>query len=66
MAQVIDLEGLPAPVARAIAETVINLKNRYRVNVPQQDVAKRKNELPSRPGRVIGNVRRVEIYNEPR
>jgi hypothetical protein len=30
MAQVIDLEGLPDPVARAIAETVLNLKIRYR------------------------------------
>ena len=29
MAQVIDLEGLPDPVAKAIAETVLNLKVRY-------------------------------------
>jgi hypothetical protein len=29
MAQVIDLDGLPDPVARAITETVLNLKSRY-------------------------------------
>ena len=29
MAQVIDLDGLPEPVAKAIAETVRNLKNGY-------------------------------------
>jgi hypothetical protein len=29
MAQVIDLDGLPDPVAKAIMETVVNLKNRY-------------------------------------
>ena len=35
MAQVIDLEGLPDPVAKAIAETVVNLKNRYRLKSVQ-------------------------------
>lgn len=30
MAQVIDLDGLPDPVAKAIAETVSNLKSGYR------------------------------------
>jgi hypothetical protein len=29
MAQVINLEGLPDPVAKAIAETVLNLKVHY-------------------------------------
>jgi len=29
MAQVIDLEGLPEPVAKAIEETVLNLRTRY-------------------------------------
>ena len=29
MARVIDLEGLPDPVAKAIAETVLNLKTCY-------------------------------------
>ena len=28
-AQVIDLEGLPGPVAKAIAETVLNVKRHY-------------------------------------
>ena len=29
MAQIIDLDGLPDPVAKAILETVLNLKNLY-------------------------------------
>jgi len=29
LAQVINLEGLPEPVAKAIAETVLNLKTHY-------------------------------------
>ena len=59
MSQVIDLDGLPDPVAKAIAETVINLKNRYRVkNEPPRQLK----DLPSRPGKVIGSLRRVDIY----
>ena len=61
MAQVIDLEGLPDPVAKAIAETVVNLKNRYRLKSVQSKPAR---DLPSRPGKVIGTIRRVDIYDE--
>ncbi len=61
MAQVIDLEGLPDAVARAIAETVVNLKNRYRAKREQPKPLK---DLPSRPGKVIGSLRRVDIYDE--
>ncbi len=61
MAQVIDLEGLPDPVAKAIAETVVNLKNRYRLKSVQPKPSK---DLPSRPGKVIGTIRRVDIYDE--
>jgi len=61
MPQIIDLEGLPEPVARAIAETVVNLKGRY---LPKPDRPKPPKELPSRPGRVIGSLRRVDIYDE--
>jgi hypothetical protein len=61
MAQVIDLEGLPDRVAKAIAETVVNLKNRYR---GQREQPKPPKELPSRPGKVIGSLRRVDIYDE--
>ena len=61
MSQVIDLDGLPDPVAKAIAETVINLKNRYRVkNEPPRPLK----DLPSRQGKVIGSLRRVDIYDE--
>lgn len=61
MAQVIDLEGLPDPVAKAIAETVVNLKNRYHLKSVQPTPSK---DLPSRPGKVIGTIRRVDIYDE--
>ena len=62
MAQVIDLEGLPGPVAKAIAETVLNVKRHYRRK--RQDTTKPLNDLPSRPGKVIGSLRRVDIYEE--
>ena len=52
MSQVIDLEGLPEPVAKAIAETVLNLKNRYRASRGKPPEPHR--ALPSRPGKVIG------------
>ena len=61
MAQVIDLEGLPDAVAKAIAETVVNLKSRYRAKPEQPKPLK---DLPSRPGKVIGSLRRVDIYDE--
>jgi hypothetical protein len=62
MAQVIDLKGLPGPVAKAIAETVLNLKRHYRRK--SQNTTKSLKDLPSRPGRVIGSLRRVDIYEE--
>jgi len=64
MAQVIDLEGLPDAVARAIAETVLNLKNRYRTTDTEQRAGESQKDLPSRPGKAIGTVRRVDIYGE--
>jgi hypothetical protein len=64
MAQVIDLDGSPDPVANAIAETVVNLKNRYRAK-NQQPPPKPLKDLPSRPGKVIGSLSRVDIYDEP-
>ena len=67
MARLIDLDGLPDPVAKAIVETVLNLKNRYRGDFPAPAVPERGvkplKDLPSRPGMVIGNVSRVEIYD---
>ncbi len=64
MAQLIDLEGLPDQVAKAIAETVLNLKNRYSNPPGERDGAEPLKDLPSRPGMVIGSTRRVEIYDE--
>jgi hypothetical protein len=51
MAQTIDLEGLPDPVAKAIAETVLNLKSHYRRE--RDKTATPLKDLPSRPGKVI-------------
>lgn len=67
MARVIDLEGLPDPVATAITETVLNLKNRYKAHDDKQSsrgTAKALRDLPSRPGRVIGSLRRVDLYED--
>lgn len=62
MTNIIDLEGLPAPVARAITETVLNLKNTYRETKPP--AVKPVPELPISPGSVIGSLRRIDIYDE--
>ena len=62
MAQVIDLEGLPDPVAEAIAETVLNLERQYREK--SENTAKPLKDLPPRPRKVIGSLRRVDIYEE--
>ena len=62
MAQAIDVEGLPDPVAKAIEETVLNLKRRYRT--PADRPAAQRKDLPSGPGKVIGLLRRVDICEE--
>jgi hypothetical protein len=62
MAQLIDLEGLPEPVATAIAETVVNLKKHYRTANKEQHAVEPLKDLPSWPGKVIGSLRRVDIY----
>jgi hypothetical protein len=67
MARIIDLEGLPEPVATAITETVLNLKNRYKAHDDKRlgvDNGKALRDLPSRPGRVIGSLRRVDLYED--
>ena len=63
MPQMIDLDGLPDPVAKAIVETVLNLKSRYQAQSGDTS-AKQFKDLPSRPGRVIGSLRRIDIYDE--
>lgn len=62
MAQAIDLEGLPEPVAKAIVETVHNLKSRYRWAHSKTPTPRK--DLPSKPGKVIGSLRRDDIYDE--
>ncbi len=64
MPQLIDLEGLPEPVAKAITETVLNLKNQYREQAQEKQPAKVQKDLPSFPGKVIGSLRRVDIYED--
>ena len=62
MANVIDLEGLPDPVAKALVETVLNLKSQYRMDNAQRGQTPK--DLPSRPGKVIGSLRRVDISED--
>jgi hypothetical protein len=64
MAHVIDLEGLPDPVANAIAETVLNLKNHYRTASETHEAVQPQKDLPSRPGAVIGSLHRFDIYDD--
>jgi hypothetical protein len=64
MPHLIDLEGLPEPVAGAIAETVLSLKTLYRDHGNPAPVANRMKDLPSRPGRAIGHLSRADIYDE--
>ena len=64
MTNLIDLEGLPEPVAKAITETVLNLKNSYLNNSEGPPTTKPAADLPSHPGTVIGSLRRVDIYDE--
>jgi hypothetical protein len=62
MPQVINLEGLPDFVAKEIAETVLDLKSRY--GAMSGKPARPLQDLPTRPGKVIGSLRRVDIYAE--
>ena len=62
MPRVIDLEGLPEPVAQAIAETVLSLKSQCQTEAAR--AANPLKDLPSRSGKVIGTLRRVDIYEE--
>jgi len=55
----IDIRGLPEPVARAIAETVENLKRQY-----CRKEGKTRVELPTRPLGVIGPLDRKTIYDD--
>ena len=48
-------------MAEAIVETVTQLKKRYRLKSVETKPAK---DLPSRLGKVIGTIRRVDIYGE--
>jgi hypothetical protein len=64
MAQIVDLAGLPEPVANVIVETGLHLKHQYRNADKDQPTAGPPDNLPSSPGRVIGELRRVDIYEE--
>jgi len=46
MVQVMDLDGLPEPVAQAIVEAVLNLKSHYRTK--RAETSKPPRDLPSR------------------
>jgi len=58
----IDVEGLPEPVAQAVAAMVEALREEFRVG--GQQTTRRKVELPSSPGKVLGSLSREEIYKD--
>lgn len=64
MAYTIDLEGLPEPVAKAIAVTVLSLKNQYRIANEERHALKPPEDLPCWPGSAIGELHRIELYDE--
>jgi len=56
LARLIDLEGLPDPVAKAIAETVLNLKIRYCADVSEPPQKLNRRGGGSSIGRTPGHV----------
>ena len=57
----INVSGLPAPVIRALEETVRNLRNLYR---RRRDPQRQHLNLPRKRGKVVGSLSRKEIYGE--
>ena len=59
----IDVEGLPEPVAKAIEQVVRTFKVQLAPKAePQAPARKTAHELPRWPGKVIGDLRREDIY----
>jgi len=56
----IDVEGLPKPVAEAVARMVETLRKQW--EGPREP--RRRVELPIWPGKVYGRLTREEIYED--
>ncbi len=56
----IDVEGLPQPVAEAVARMVETLREQ----LPDEPEKRQKVKLITRPGRVYGRLTREEIYDD--
>ncbi|MFW6163443.1 MAG: hypothetical protein ACODAJ_11795 [Planctomycetota bacterium] len=56
----VSLDGLPKPVAQAIATMVEKLRQQFR----EQPEKRQKINLITRPGRVYGRLTREEIYDD--
>ena len=57
-ARVLDIEGLPDQVACALEVVVDNLRTREK----QPKGGRRRMKLPVRHGKIIGSLRRKDIY----
>lgn len=58
----IDVEGLPEPVAQAVAAMVQALRDQLHVDAEPRRQERVK--LPTRPGEVLGLPTREEIYED--
>ena len=59
----IDVEGLPEPVAQALA-TIVDMLRRKRTATAVQEQPRQKVELYTWPGKIIGHLTREEIYED--
>ena len=60
--KIIDVEGLPEPVAQAVAAMVEAL--REELHAQTKSGRKKRVKLPTRPGKVLGLPTREEIYED--
>ena len=58
--ETIDVKGLPEPFARAVRAMVETLRQQLQ----SEETPRRKVKFATRPGRVIGNLTREEIYED--
>ncbi|MEX2140586.1 MAG: hypothetical protein WD894_15090 [Pirellulales bacterium] len=58
--ETIDVKGLPEPFARAVRAMVETLRQQ----LEPEEKPRRRVKLAARPGRIIGNLTREEIYED--
>jgi hypothetical protein len=57
--ETIDVRGLPEPIAKVLQTMVQTLRQQLQ----SEERPRLKVELPAWPGRIIGSLRRVDIYD---